>query len=330
MNREWLERTGLAWLTALEDETGFAESVWRGVAATDQPRTFVTQARLGYCWAHLAQLFPHKSEFARAATKSFGIVQQAAFTPNEAHFSVYDQSFFLLFLAWHFRLTGDPAVLSLMKGRFAVIERHLDNAGAGGFAPQPAGIRSHNPYMHLLEALLAAFRLTEDEYWLGEARRIEALFFERLLNHDRQVVFEFLNTDWSVKPPGRIEIGHQLEWSTLLRELHRFTGGPRLLSTAQTLHEFAMRHGFEDGLAIDAVKANGSPLERRKLLWSQLEVAKHLSGQPAAAHWSRIRQRFFQSNGWTWYNARTPEGQPVEEPSNARLLYHVVTAAAAE
>jgi mannose/cellobiose epimerase-like protein (N-acyl-D-glucosamine 2-epimerase family) len=173
----------------------------------------------------------------------------------------------------------------------------------------------------LLEALLAAFKNTQDEYWLVQARRIEELFFTRLLDHERGIVFEFRNPDWSVAGEGRVEIGHQLEWSMLLLDLGR---------PSDRLTEFAFTHGFENGLAIDAVDAAGKPIDRRKLLWVQTEAARCLSGERVAEHWNLIRRHFFHANGWSWYNRLTAEGAPVEEPSNARLLYHVVTAAAAE
>ncbi len=312
--RQWLEQTGLAWLRALEDETGFAESVIDGAAIRGAAPTGVTQSRLGYCWSHLALLYPHQSDFARAAGKSFQLE-----LPPESDFRVYDQSFCLLFMAWYFKITSERAALGLLKDRYSAIERHLDDAGVGGFGPQPAGMRSHNPYMHLLEALLAAFKNTQDEYWLVQARRIEELFFTRLLDRKRGIVFEFRNPDWSVASDGRVEIGHQLEWSTLLLELGHPCG---------RLTEFAFRHGFENGLAIDAVDAAGNPVDRSKLLWVQTEAARALPGDRALEHWKLIRRHFFRANGWSWYNRLASDGTPVEEPSNARLLYHVVAAAA--
>ena len=220
---QWLEQTGLSCnCGALEDENGFAEKrASTGVAVRGLAPTMVTQARLGYCWSHLGQMFPNQGDFARAAEKSFRLIQRVEFAPVEDDFRVYDHSFFLLFMSWYFRLTGDPMAICLLKNRYSVIERHLDDAGAGGFGAQPAGIRSHNPYMHLLEALLSTFRHTKDEYWLVHALAMEKLFFTRLFDKDKQLVFEFLNHDWSVMADGRVEIGHQLEWPTLLLELHR-------------------------------------------------------------------------------------------------------------
>jgi mannose/cellobiose epimerase-like protein (N-acyl-D-glucosamine 2-epimerase family) len=371
MNAEWLRQVGLAWLAALEEDGGFAESVFNGVAVRGPVPTAVTQSRLGYCWSHLAlllrntrttetgasvvttrmvdragpcALFPERPEFARAADKSFALICQDEFAPASDDFRVYDHSFFLLFMAWYFRLTGEPAAIRHLKARYSAIEMHLDNAGVGGFGPQPAGLRSHNPYMHLLEALLAAFQSTRDEYWLTQALSIEDLFFTRLLgishvSGDGPVVFEFLNADWSVAGEGRVEIGHQLEWPTLLLELSDLTGKPRLRTTADLLYEFALRHGFDNGGVIDAVDAGGRPIDRRKLLWSQLEAARHFSVRAKRLHddtareraisqWQDIRTQFFHANGWTWYNRIGADGVPIEEPSMARLLYHVVTAAA--
>ncbi len=190
----------------------------------------------------------------------------------------------------------------------------------------PPALRSHNPYMHLLEATQAAFRSTEDDYWLAQSRRIEQFFTSQLLDPNSNVVFEFRNADWSVAAEGRVEIGHQLEWPTLLLELNES------LPIADQLYNFAMKHGFEDGLAIDAVNGEGVPIDRRKLLWSQTEAARHFSIRGdkarAAGQWNLIRRHFFRPDGCTWYNSLTADNTPVAEPSLARLLYHVVTAAA--
>jgi mannose/cellobiose epimerase-like protein (N-acyl-D-glucosamine 2-epimerase family) len=184
MTSPWLEKTGLLWLHATEGENDFAEKLDNGIAIPELVRTLATQARLGYCWSHLAQLFPARTEFKRAAEKSFRFMQYS-FTEPDADFRVYDNSFFLLFMAWYYRVSGDPTAIRLLMSRYADVERHFDNAGVGGFVPQEAGLRSHNPYMHLLEALLAAFRTTEDEFWLVQARRITKLLITRLLDHNK-------------------------------------------------------------------------------------------------------------------------------------------------
>lgn len=343
MTSPWLEKTGLLWLHASQGEFDFAEKIDGGIAVPETVRTLATQARLGYCWSHLAHLFPARTKFRQAAEKSFWLMQYSFSEPDEADFRVYDNSFFLLFMAWYYRLTRDPKAIRLLINRYADINRHFDNAGVGGFVPQTPGLRSHNPYMHLLEAMLAAFQTTQDEFWLAQAKRIRQLFTSRLLHRKRRIVFELLNADWSVAGEGRVEIGHQLQWSTLLLQMCEIGGRSNppgfLIAAARRPFVFALKYGFEGGLAIDAVDGDGVPIDRRKLLWSQTEAVKHFSvrarvleDEPARAQasdlWKVIRQRFFHPNGWTWYNQLTAEGKPVEEPSLARLLYHVVTAAA--
>jgi mannose/cellobiose epimerase-like protein (N-acyl-D-glucosamine 2-epimerase family) len=304
----WLEQTGLAWLGAIEEDDGFAEAVIGGRAVRG-PRTGVTQSRLGYCWSHLAVVFPEQKEFARAAEKSFRL------PPLDNGNRVYDHSFFLLFTAWYFRLTGDRSAIGRLRKRYESITPFLDDAGAGGFGVQTPGVRSHNPYMHLLEALLAAFQNTADEYWLAEATKMVKLFLTRLLDKATGLVFEFRNADWSITPERRLEIGHQFEWASLLSRVREY-------SAAAHLHDFALRHGMEDGLAINSVTEEGVATDRSKLLWVQTEAIR--SG---AVSWSAVRERFFHANGWSWYNRLNADATPVEEPSNARLLYHVVTAA---
>jgi mannose-6-phosphate isomerase len=306
--QSWLAETALEWLRAIEEEDGFAEAVIGGTAVRG-PGTGVTQSRLGYCWSHLAIVFPEQKEFARAAEKSFRL------PPLDSGTRVYDHSFFLLFMAWYFRLTGDASAAARMRERYAAIGAFLDDAGAGGFGEQTPGIRSHNPYMHLLEALLAAFQNTADEYWLGEAGKIVKLFFHRLRDEKTGLVFEFLNPDWSVTAERRIEVGHQFEWASLL-------SGVREDSAAAQLHDFALRYGVGDGLAINAVTEDGAATDRSRLLWVQTEAIRR-----GAVEWTTVRERFFHANGWSWYNRLAEDGTPVEEPSNARLLYHVVTAA---
>jgi mannose/cellobiose epimerase-like protein (N-acyl-D-glucosamine 2-epimerase family) len=304
----WLEQTALEWLRAIEEEDGFAEAVIGG-AAVHGLRTGVTQSRLGYCWSHLAVVFPEQKDFARAAEKSFRL------PPLDSDARVYDHSFFLLFMAWYFRLTGDPSAIDRLRERYEAITPFFNDAGVGGFGEQKPGIRSHNPYMHLLEALLAAFQCTADEYWLDEATKMVKLFFHRLRDENTGLVFEFLNSDWSITPARGLEIGHQFEWAYLLSKVREY-------SAAAHLRDFALRHGTEDGLAINSVTEVGVATDRSKLLWVQTEAIRG-----GAVSWSTVRERFFHANGWSWYNRLDADGAPVEEPSNARLLYHVLTAA---
>lgn len=282
--------------------------------APDQPPTGVTQSRLGYCWSRLADLFPEEKEFARAAEKSFLL------PPLDSGSRVYDHSFYLLFMAWYFKLTGDPSAIARLKERYALIQGHLDDAGVGGFGPQPPGIRSHNPYMHLFEALMTTYRHTGDDYWIQEATQIVKLFFNRLRDRATGLVFEFFQADWSVTSERRVEIGHQFEWASLLSEFHVLTNrGP--CSFVAHLNNFAYQHGLEDGLAINAVNEQGIPTDRSKLLWVQTEAIRR-----GAVEWDLVRERFFHPNGWTWYNRLAADNTPIEELSNARLLYHVITA----
>lgn len=314
MPEPWLEQTALGWLRAIEEEDGFAEAV-TGDTAVREPRTGVTQSRLGYCWSHLALLFPGQKEFPRAAEKSFRL------PPLDSGTRVYDHSFFLLFMAWYFRLTGDRRAIDRLRERYETIGVFLEDAGMGGFGEHRPGIRSHNPYMHLLEALLAAFAHTADEYWLGEATRMVKLFLSRLVDKPTGLVFEFRNADWSITPERRIEIGHQFEWAYLLARFHEAKKlGP--CPYAARLNEFTRQYAIEDGLAINAVTEEGVAADRSKLLWVQAEAIRC-----GAVDWSTVRERFFHANGWSWYNRLTADGTPVVEPSNARLLYHVVTAA---
>ncbi len=310
MAESWLEPAGIGWLRAIEEEDGFAEAVTGG-SAVRGPRTGVTQSRLGYCWSHLAVAFPEQKEFARAAEKSFRL------PPLDSGKRVYDHTFFLLFMAWYFRLTGDRSAIDRLRERYEKIIGFLDDAGVGGFGEQKPGVRSHNPYMHLLEALLAAFENTADEYWLAEAKAMVKLFFQRLRDEKTGLVFEFLNPDWSVTDERRIEVGHQFEWASLLSAVGEN-------SAAAHLHDFALRHGIEDGLAINSVTEEGVATDRSKLLWVQTEAIRG-----GAISWGAVRERFFHANGWSWYNRLSAEGAPVEEPSNARLLYHVITAGGA-
>ncbi|HVW07970.1 MAG TPA: AGE family epimerase/isomerase [Bryobacteraceae bacterium] len=314
MPQPWLEQTALQWLRAIEEEDGFAEVVNGGIAVRG-PRTGVVQSRLGYCWSHLAMVFPEQREFVRAAEKSFRL------PALDSGSRVYDHSFFLLFMAWYFRLTAERSAIDRFRERYQAIAPLLDDAGTGGFGEHKPGIRSHNPYMHLLEALLTVFDHTADDHWLGEALKIVKLFLSRLEDKETGLVFEFRNADWSVTEERRVEIGHQFAWASLLVAFHAAKKlGP--CPHAARLDEFTRKYAIEDGLAINTATEMGAPVDRSKLLWVQTEGIRR-----GAVAWNVVRERYFHPNGWSWYNRLNADGTPVEEPSNARLLYHVVTAA---
>jgi mannose/cellobiose epimerase-like protein (N-acyl-D-glucosamine 2-epimerase family) len=261
----------------------------------------------------------------------------------DARIDLYDHAFVLFALAWFARAFGqsEPADRALQV--FERIEALLRDDAHGGYREDDRGStpRRQNPHMHLLEACHALLELTGNAVWHGASERLVGLFLDRFFDRETGSLGEFFTADWRPIPgdPGRWrEPGHHMEWVWLLLHHHRLTGNARVLVPAERLHAFARRFGVGvDGLLIDAVDRDGTPLTSTRLLWPQTEALKaalarteHLGDLGAPAEAARliraIRERYIVADDGTWANQLDEDGASVAGPVPVRVLYHLMLA----
>ena len=264
-------------------------------------------------------------------------------SPHDATRYPYEQAFALLGFAWHERVFRSGEAKARAEALWRWLDERLAAPSTGGFLmglPPPAGPRSQNPHMHLLEACLAWHATTGDARWLERATAMVDLFERYFFDRAAGVVREFFADDLSPTVPdsARIDPGHQAEWIWLLSWYRSLTGAPVAAAIA-TLHQ-AMERGRNPrtGLLVEEMAADGTALVATSRLWSATEMLKaavagyELSNRTDGAeaivaaadlifdrHLAGVRPGL-------WIDRVDAEGRPHSANVPASTLYHLFVA----
>jgi len=199
----------------------------------------------------------------------------------------YGHAFALLALAHAARVTGDQKYKDAALAAWQDIRRGLREPGGGlrgsaprDFAAKPAGKHTQNPVMHMFEALLALVDATSDPQVLADTRELGDFVLNQLmvgLPDGGAYIPEWYDERW--KPlqddEGYIDMGHQFEWSHLLRSAEKLGVSPVYSAVADRLLKFAVAKGYDeqDGGIFNRMSANGN-VDRNKYWWPQAEGMK--------------------------------------------------------
>ena len=191
--------------------------------------------------------------------------------------------------------------------------------------------RGQNANMHACEAMMAAYRATQDRKYLDRAVALAEAVTAKLaaksadlagvIPECASLVWEHFQQDWSIDPdynrddrtnifrPWGFQTGHQTEWTKLLLQLDRLCAGagvapaPARLARARALFDAAMRFGWDTahGGLVYGFKPDGTLYDDGKYHWVQAESM-------AAAAWLAIALE--QSGAaaedvahyWGWYD----------------------------
>ena len=271
--------------------------------------------------------------------------------PADQKVDAYDISFNLLAQGWHYRITGQKALLTQADAALATLHASLASDN-GGFMEgnYPATWRRQNPHMHLLEAFMCLFEATGDGKWLDEAASIITLFEKHFFNAG--VLLEYFDQDWR---PARVdgqllvEPGHLMEWVWLLDRYERLTAQPsskppsnspfRAAPYINALYDKALHWGTDpdSGLLLDAINPAGEVIAASKRLWPQTEAIRthlimaRLGDDEAEARAARAIAALFvhyldDRVPGTWADSVDSANRTVAGPSPASSLYHLATA----
>ena len=350
---------------------GYAEEIddsWRDVGGPT--RSMLAQARLAYVFTHAGILGDAacatagaeavarmQSLFWRAEDRGWARAIGASGEIADRVIDTYEQAFGLLALAWQYRATGNDAMRALAR---VATEGLRDAAGDaaelgypearggmvggsadGGFSRGSPPRRRQNPHMHLLEAFLAWHSADPSGPWLDLAREIVELFRRRFRDPADGTLCEHFDQEWrpAAGDAGRLrEPGHHFEWVWLLRRYYEASADDSVFSDAERLYSFAKDRGVDvDGVAFDAVHADGSVVADTKLLWPQTEMLKaHLAwyewtrdpGARELAHrtLAAIGDFYMIPDSALWRGKLDRARMPVSQPVLSRLLYHLFVA----
>lgn len=228
---------------------------------------------------------------------------------------LYDQAFVLFALAWWRRASGDPAAETWALRTLDAIEARLARPDGQGFRvaiPDPGG-ELQNPHMHLLEAALAWVEAGGDARFRDLAQQLVFQFRSRMFDMETGTLGEYFDSDWRRLPGAagdRLEPGHHLEWSWLLRHAGRALGQD-LSTEAAALRAFARAHGEDPatGLVWDEVDSAGRVRLESHRAWPQTEALKaELAHGEFTGDWDRARIGVIVDNLLDRYLAVEPAG----------------------
>jgi len=140
---------------------------------------------------------------------------------------------------------------------------------------------SQNPIMHLFEALFALSDLDDSGTIRQAGEEVGSFVINRLIRKSDGILPELYDADWrelSEADGGRIDVGHQFEWSYLLSRAAEAGWSQDYLKPAERLLENGLNLGFDaaDGGIISPVMPDGKPKTIIKGWWEQCEAIRSL------------------------------------------------------
>lgn len=208
--------------------------------------------------------------------------------PADTKRDLYAHAFILFAYAWAFRLTNDQHYADVARKTSDELESLFWDGDAGLYhqaIPSPDNDWHQNPHMHLLEAYLALYEFTGDEFYFCRCQAIVDAVVKIFILPDTGFLLEIVGLDRQARhgnPINRIEPGHLFEWAWLLSEYNRLAPGSsgRALTIARSLElgEAGIRHGVIEGksLVCDAIDEYGCILENTTRIWPQTEFIRFL------------------------------------------------------
>ncbi len=146
--------------------------------------------------------------------------------------------------------------------------------------------RGQNANMHTCEALLLAMKATGDSRYLDRASVLAKRFAVDIAGTNNGLIWEHYDTQWQCdmqynidKPddlfkPWGFQPGHQVEWTKLLLELHKWQPNELWTQRAAELFDVAMSRGWdnEHGGLVYGFAPDGQFADTHKYFWVHAEA----------------------------------------------------------
>jgi mannose/cellobiose epimerase-like protein (N-acyl-D-glucosamine 2-epimerase family) len=214
-------------------------------------------------------------------------VVDAAGKPVSMSKNSYGHAFALLALSHAARVTGEPKYKEAALAAWRDIRLNLREPGGGLRGVVPRDFRStqesnhtQNPVMHMFEALLALIDASGDQQVVADARELGDFVLNRLmvgLPDGGAYIPEWYDAQWKplANGDGFTDLGHQFEWSHLLRSAEKRGLPPLYADVADRLLKFAVAKGYDeqDGGIFNRMSTSGE-VDRNKFWWQQAEGMK--------------------------------------------------------
>lgn len=265
---------------------------------------------------------------------------------------------FVLLAASSAKAVGHPDADRLLADISEILHQHFWEDKHGAIAEEftrdwqsLSSYRGQNSNMHLTEALMAAFEVTNDKSYLNMAERIA----DRIVNKNAESwswrLPEHFTKEWEpdlnykgdpvFRPEGTTP-GHWLEWARLLIQLWELGGREHqwMPGAAKALFSNAAREGWNHtgGGFYYTLDWNGAPIVRDRYWWPCCEgigAAVFLGAMTNDAIyeewyrriWNFTATHFIDKTGGGWFPQVDERGKPSTNPFFGRPdLYHSLQA----
>jgi cellobiose epimerase len=224
----------------------------------------------------------------------------AAGKPISTTKNTYGHAFALFALSHAARVTGEAKYKEAALRAWQDIRRNLQLPQGGlrtdaprDFKPSSVRHNSQNHLMHMFEALLALIEATGDQSVVADTRELGDFVLRKLMvgmADGGAYIPEWYDAQWVPlqNSDGYTDIGHQFEWSHLLRSAERRGVSPLYGEVADRLLKFAVAKGYDeqDGGVFNRIAPDGT-VDRGKYWWPQAEAMRAFLAVPGRPEMAR-------------------------------------------
>ncbi len=228
-----------------------------------------------------------RDHYYNPATKGWAFNVREDGAPQDTHLDLYAQAFLILAFSQYAKATGNAEVANFAHDTAHLIDRHFRIADQPGFyealnadlAPI-LKLRRQNPHMHLFEACLFAFDVSQEEIYAKLAHEIYALFKNHFFDTATGTLGEFFEDDLTPHKTegGKVEAGHHFEWVWLLDYYRRLFPSfkDEAFTYMEELYDWGCSHGYDTqyGGIFDEQNRDGTISKDTKRVWPLCEAIK--------------------------------------------------------
>ena len=213
--------------------------------------------------------------------------------------------------------------------------------------------RGQNANMHMCEAMIAAYEVTNDQRYLDHAIDIVEGIVVDSTDNTNGLIWEHYTSNWDPDfrynvdnpehrfRPWGYQPGHHVEWAKLLGILLRYTSANWILPRAEDLFTYAVTHGWDDetGGFYYTLDRNDEPVVKDKYSWAVAEaigaaaVLFEQTGENRYLEWYNTLWEYAEKNlinpqHRNWYIKVGVDNNPIPEKSGVSVSagYHPIGA----
>lgn len=269
------------------------------IASTDKVETY-SQARQVYLFAKGYDV-TKEPRYLHAMVKSTDLMLETMFDETRVlwHSSInrndtekrygpteYSTSFALFAMAHAYRVSHDKryldaALKTWMLGELSMGLTMARASQQGNLSQASTDTWSINPLMHLFEALLVLYDVTQSPSVWQDIEFTAQFVEEKLLQQEGYLAEYYVNVDapLPIGDGGYIELGHQIEWAYLLHSAVDKGLDSRFRKVAERLYDFATIAGWDSKVGSLSARSDyeGNLIVAEPVWWAQAELMRLLA-----------------------------------------------------